>query len=124
MRQSIRVDLAAFPRQLARTQHFTLGVPRAVTISSDGERVLYLRSRGGEDPVTCLWLLADGTEHLIADPLTLAREEAGLPEAERIRRERARERASGITAFSADAAGRTVVFALNGGLWVTGTGGG
>ena len=123
MRQSVRVDLDAVPRQLARTQRFSLGVPRAVTISSDGQRVLFLRSRGGEDPVTCLWLLQDGAEFLIADPLTLAQDdEAELPEAERIRRERTREQASGITAFSADAACRTVTFALDGNLWVTGTG--
>jgi dipeptidyl-peptidase-4 len=118
------MDLAALPRQLARTQRFTLGVPRAVTISSGGERVLFLRSRGGEDPVTCLWLLAaDGTEHLLADPAVLSRgSDAGLPEAERIRRERGRELASGITAFSADSAGQVVAFALDGELWVCGPG--
>jgi len=42
-----------------------------VTISGDGERVLFLRTKGGEDPVTCLWLLdlaAGGGEQLLADP--------------------------------------------------------
>jgi dipeptidyl-peptidase-4 len=41
-----------------------------------------------------------------------------VPEAERVRRERARELASGIVAYSADAACATVAFALNGRLWV------
>ena len=41
-----------------------------------------------------------------------------MPEAERIRRERARELAAGIVAYSADASCRTVVFALDGQLWV------
>ena len=49
--------LDEFPRQLARTRRFTLGVPRAVTISADGQRVLFLRTSGGEDPVSRLWLL-------------------------------------------------------------------
>jgi dipeptidyl-peptidase-4 len=117
------MDRTGLPRQVTRTQRFTLGVPRAVTISSDGQQVLFLRSRGGEDPVTCLWLLdTSGKEQLLADPAALAGDGDGdLPEAERIRRERVRELASGITAFSADAAGRTVAFALDGQLWVTRT---
>ncbi len=116
------MDLTAFPRQFARTQRFSLGVPRAFTVSPDGEQVLFLRTRGGEDPVSCLWLLADGAERLLVDPADLG--SAGpVPEAERIRRERARERARGIVAYSADAAARTVVFALDARLWVAGTDG-
>jgi len=42
-------------QQLANTRRFTLGVPHAVTVSRDGGRVLFLRTRGGDDPVTCLW---------------------------------------------------------------------
>ena len=62
-----------FPRQQARTQRFTLGVPRSFQISPDGGRVAFLRSRGGADPVTCLWVLdvATGEERLIADPAEL-----------------------------------------------------
>ena len=84
------MDITAFPRQSARTRHFSLGVPRAFTISPDGERVLFLRTRGGEDRVSCLWLLADGQERLLVDPLTLSDGPQDLPEAERTRRERAR----------------------------------
>jgi dipeptidyl-peptidase-4 len=120
--------LDEFPRQLARTRRFTLGVPRAVTISADGERVLFLRTKGGEDPVTCLWLLdlADGQdEQLLADPAESWHVGSGdVPEAERIRRERARELAAGIVAYSADADCRTVAFALDGELWVLSADGG
>ena len=41
-----------------------------------------------------------------------------MPEAERVRRERERELGDGIVAYSADASCRTVVFALDGRLWV------
>ena len=117
-----------FPRQLASTRFFTFGVPRAVTVSLDGRRVLFLRTRGGEDPVTCLWRLdlADGAadggggrERLLADPAAPWNSDPGdVPEAERVRRERARETADGIVAYSADADCRTVAFALDGRLWV------
>ena len=50
----------SFLRQEARTRRFTLGVPRAFRISPDGTRVAYLRTRGGDDPVTCLWMLEVG----------------------------------------------------------------
>src|SRR6202034_936718 len=55
--------LDEFPRQLARTRRFTLGVPRATTISADGQRVLFLRTGGGEDPVSRLWLLDLADNH-------------------------------------------------------------
>jgi dipeptidyl-peptidase 4 len=118
------VAIDDFPRQLASTRFFTLGFPHDVTVSRDGTRVLFLRTQGGEDPVTCLWRLdlADGGEgqmRLLADPAASWHSGPGdVPEAERVRRERARETASGIVAYSADADGRTVVFALDGQLWV------
>ena len=121
------MTITDFPRQLASTRRFTLGVPRAVTVSRDGGRVLFLRTRGGEDPVTCLWRLdlADGAgdggaeERLLADPAASWHAGPGdVPEAERVRRERARELAAGIVAYSADEDCRTVAFALDGRLWV------
>src|ERR1043165_6122889 len=45
----------SFPRLQARTARFTLGRPRNFTVSADGRRILFLRSRGGTDRVTCLW---------------------------------------------------------------------
>jgi len=116
------MDVDEFPGQLARTRHFSLGVPRSATISRDGGRVLFLRTRGGEDPVSCLWLLdlrGGGPEQVLADPAASWHQGSGeVPEAERIRRERARELAAGIVAYSADAAAETVAFALDGQLWV------
>jgi dipeptidyl-peptidase-4 len=121
----MRMVVDEFPRQLARTKRFTLGVPRAVTISADGRRVLFLRTAGGEDPVSRLYVLdltdSDGGdgERLLADPTADWNVGSGeIPEAERIRRERARELASGIVAYSADDACRTVAFAVDGQLWV------
>jgi dipeptidyl-peptidase-4 len=110
-----------FPRQSARTQRFTLGAPRDVTVAADARLLAFLRSAGPEDPVTALWALdlPDGAERCVADPRLLL-EDGGddLPPEERVRRERARESAAGITAYAADASHRTAVAALAGRLVV------
>jgi dipeptidyl-peptidase 4 len=105
-----------FPRQYARTRRFTLGVPRSFRISPDGSRIAFLRSKGGSDPVTCLWLLdvATGTERLVADPADLGSGDSGLDPAEKARRERSREQAAGIVSFSCDTEMRLAVFGLAG----------
>ncbi|TQL95721.1 dipeptidyl-peptidase-4 [Actinoallomurus bryophytorum] len=115
----------SFPRQSARTRRFTLGAPRGFLVSSDGSRVVFLRSRHGTDPVTCLWTVevgdeGIGEERLVVDPraLDLPGEE-DLPDEERARRERAREQAGGVTAFATDAAPTMAAFALSGRLFVT-----
>jgi dipeptidyl-peptidase 4 len=115
----------SFPRQSARTRRFTLGVPRGFLVSPDGTRVVFLRSRHGTDPVTCLWTLevGDGSaaeERLVVDPhaLDLPGEE-DLPAEERARRERAREQAGGVTAYAADTDLTMAAFALSGRLFVT-----
>ncbi|MFG1948554.1 prolyl oligopeptidase family serine peptidase [Nonomuraea sp. NPDC048826] len=104
------------PRQHARTARFKLGVPRDFTISPDGARVVFLRSSAGDDPVNGLWTLtvATGEERLLVDPG--APSGGPLPEAERARRERTRERARGIVAYATDAAVTTAVYALDGAL--------
>ena len=116
-----------FPRQYARTQRLTLGAPRDVSVSSDGRRIVFLRSRGGDDPVNCLWVVDvnTGDERLVADPHDLLASDdpstdEDLPVEERTRRERARESASGITAYATDAAGTVAAFALAGRLFVAG----
>ena len=105
----------SFPRQEARTRRFTLGVPRAFQVSPDGSRVVFLRTKGGTDPVTCLWVLeaGSGQERLVADPRTLSAEE-DLPPEERARRERVREQAGGIVAYATDQAVTMAAFALSG----------
>ncbi|HEV2361709.1 MAG TPA: prolyl oligopeptidase family serine peptidase [Acidimicrobiales bacterium] len=111
-----------FPRQTARTRRFTLGAPRDFTISPDGSVVLFLRSRGGTDPIACLYSfdVEGGKEKLLADPLVLlGGGEEELPPEERARRERARESSGGIVRYSADRAGARVAFDLSGRLfWV------
>ncbi len=105
-----------FPRQQARTQRFSLGVPRAFQISPDGTRITFLRTRSGDDPVTCLWEAdsATGAERAVADPRALGADEENLPPEERARRERVRETAAGIVSFATDAAHSLAVFALSG----------
>ena len=96
----------SYPRQSARTRRFTLGVPRAFQIAPDGTRVIFLRTRAGDDPVTCLWTLDTGTgeERVVADPAALdVPGEENLPAEERARRERAREQAGGIVGYATDA---------------------
>src|SRR5271154_1938631 len=111
----------SFPRQEARTRRFTLGVPRAFRISPDGARVAYLRTKGGADPVTCLWVLDvdRGQERLVADPRTVGARRPGpgeeaRPPQERARRERVREQAGGIVAYATDQAVTVAAFALSG----------
>jgi len=71
----------SFPRLRARTRRFTLGLPRSFQISPGGDRVAFLRSRGGGDPVNCLWVLdvATGAERLVADPAALGGGAADRP---------------------------------------------
>ncbi len=114
-------DRQSFPRQNARTMRFTLGVPRAFTFSADHRRLAFLRSPSGADRGTCLWVLDvdTGSERLVADPAALLRGDVeDLPAVERARRERAREGAAGIVAYTTDTALRTAAFALSGRSWV------
>src|ERR1700760_2417396 len=106
----------SFPRQQARTRGFRLGVPRAFQVSPDGGRVTFLRSAAGGAPAPCLWetSVADGTERLVADPRALGADEENLPPEERARRERVRETAAGIVAYSTDRDAPLAVFALSG----------
>jgi dipeptidyl-peptidase-4 len=114
----------SYPRESARTQRYTLGEPRNVVVSPDGQRIVFLRSRGGTDPVNCLWVVdaRTGEERLVADPVELlgGRLDEDLPPEERARRERAREQASGITTFATDAGVTVTAFAIAGRLFVGG----
>lgn len=114
-----------FPRQYARTRRFTLGEPRNLVVSPDGQRIVFMRSKSGDDPVNCLYMLhvATGVEQLIADPAVLLDQtdpDEDLPDEERVRRERMRETASGITTFATDRAATVVAFPLAGRLFVAG----
>ncbi|MHA5053951.1 S9 family peptidase [Streptomyces sp. SD15] len=110
----------SFPRRYARTQRFTLGAPRAFTVSPDGSRVVFLRSRSGTDRANQLWVLdvAEGKERVAADPGTLlGGSTERLSAAERARRERSREGGAGIVGYATDTAVELASFALSGRLF-------
>lgn len=111
-----RVD---YPELAARTRRFSYGAPRAVSVSPDGDRVIFLRSTGPEDPVDRLWVydVGTGTERLVGDPEALAEDTAELPDAERALRERLRLTATGIGSYALDAAATIAVFSLAGHLY-------
>lgn len=103
---------------------FTLGAPRAFTVSPDGERVIFLRSGSGTDRSGRLWVLdlpKDGTpkERVVADPAALLGGSAErLSAQERARRERSREGSSGIVGYAVDGAAELAAFALSGKVYV------
>ena len=111
----------SFPRLQARTARFTLGRPRSFVVAPDERRVLFLRSRGGTDRVTCLWSydVEARAETLLADPVLLLAAADELPDSERARRERAREQAAGIVGYATDTAASIAAFALSGRLYAT-----
>ncbi|QNP65137.1 S9 family peptidase [Streptomyces genisteinicus] len=112
----------SFPRQSARTQRFTLGAPRAFTVSPDGARVVFLRSSSGTERSGLLRVLdLDGPaprERIAADPGELlggAGEE--LSAEEKARRERSREGSAGIVGYAVDRAVELAAFTLSGRLF-------
>lgn len=116
----------SFPRQYARTQRFTLGEPRNVHVSPDGERVIFLRSQAGDDAANGLWVfdVSTGEERLVADPrvlLGLDDPAAGdVTDEELARRERTRDGSTAITAYATDSACKVAAFALSGNLFAAG----
>jgi dipeptidyl-peptidase-4 len=110
----------SYPRQSARTRRFTLGEPRAFTVCGRGRRLLFLRALSGTDPRTGLWCLdlPGGAERLVVDPAGLGTDGETLPDEERDRRERVRESASGVVAYSVARDGTTAAFAFSGALHV------
>jgi dipeptidyl-peptidase-4 len=122
----LRADQPSFPRLYARTLRFTLGVPRSLSVSSDGSRVLFVRTPSGTSRTGALWAfdVAEQRERLVADPVELlggAGEQ--LSPAERSRRERAREAGAGIVSYATTDDGSLACFALSGQVWVTPTDG-
>jgi dipeptidyl-peptidase-4 len=103
----------SYPRQAARTRGYTLGLPTRFHVARDGSRVVFLRSRAGDDPVAALWVfdVAGRSERLVFDP---ARVDDALTREELDRRERARERLDGVTGYSADVNATMAAFVLGG----------
>ncbi len=110
----------SYPRLAARTQRFTLGIPRNVTISPDGATVRFIRTPDGVTALGQLWEydVATGTESLLVDPAALLGESSEqLSLEERSRRERSREGSGGLVGYDVDKTGRWACFALSGQLW-------
>ncbi|ADD40963.1 prolyl oligopeptidase family serine peptidase [Stackebrandtia nassauensis] len=107
-----------FLRQLARTRRFTLGVPRHVRVSPDGQRVVFVRSASGTDATRSLWSVDvdSGEERLLVDPAKLAGGE-DVPEEVRRLQERSRDLAAGVTDYATDAGLRVAAIGLAGRLW-------
>ena len=105
-----------FPRQYARTQRLSLGEPRNFTASPDGTRVVFARSTSGQDSVNSLWVLdlPTGIETQILNPRSIDTDLSQLTPEELRRRERAREGAGGVVAYSCDAHVTTAVAILGG----------
>lgn len=105
-----------FPRQYARTQRLSLGEPRNFTVSPDGSRVVFARSSSGQDSVNSLWVLdlATGVETQVLDPRTVGADLSQLTAEELRRRERAREGAGGVVAYSCNADVTAAVAILGG----------
>lgn len=114
-------ETLSFPRLYARTARFTLGVPRALTVSPDGRRVHFLRTPSGTERVGSLWAydVESRQEREVASPAALLGDgEEALSVEERARRERSRESGGGIVAYATDAAAMQACFALSGRLWL------
>jgi len=113
----------SYPVRAAVTRRFSLGVPRSVAIVGEAGRrsVLYLRSDAGDDPVTHLWRMdpQTGVSTRLLDARVLGGTERDLPPEERARRERVREQAGGVTAYTVDRRGTIVACALGGQLVIT-----
>lgn len=115
-------DAPSYPRLAARTLRFSLGVPRAVTVSPDGATVRFIRTPDGVTRTGQLWEhdVESGVETLVVDPVALlGAGDEELSAEERSRRERSREGAAGIVGYDVDETGRWATFALSGRLWAT-----
>jgi len=109
----------SFPQQHARTRRFTLGAPRGFSVSDDGSRVVFLRTRSGDDPVSCVWIsdTATGAETMLVDAVRLldGQDAEAVPAEEMARRERTREAATGVVTYAVGGFdGSLVSFALGG----------
>ncbi len=114
-------ETTSFPRLFARTQRFTLGVPRALSVTADGDRVLFIRTPSGTSRTGALWAydVSDRAERLLAEPDQLLGGVEELSAEERARRERSRESGAGVVAYATDRSGASASFALSGRLWLT-----
>lgn len=112
---------AEFISLYAKTQRFSLGRPRAFTISKDSNLIFFLRAINESDPTLALFTFSIITQktQLLIDPNLLSDpKEVGIPAAEKARRERMRELGLGITSYQLSDSGDNICFVLNGKLFI------
>ncbi len=117
---AVGAENEAFLRQYAATLRFSLGRPRAVTVTPDGSAVLFLRS-GPRSFVQDLYEfeVASGKERVLltAEQVLGGSEEQLTPE-ERARRERMRMATRGISGYELSEDGTKLVVPLSGRLFI------
>jgi dipeptidyl-peptidase-4 len=89
-------------------------------VAEDGSRVSFIRSKAGDDPEGCLWVLdvESGQERMVFDPSAAGDGGKELTQEELDRRERMREQMTGVTTYDADPALTFATFVLGGGAHV------
>lgn len=106
-----------FLREYITTRNFSIGEPRSFTAA--GNSLFFLRSKSAANKTQCLFRVRTDQDELIEELIIDPADDAGnIPLAERQRRERLRETAAGIVAYSVDETGQTIVFAAEGCIWV------
>lgn len=117
-------NFANFPKEFAQSQRFSVGTPRTISVSANGRRIVFLRSKSAQQPALCLWKIdldSATEEELLFDPTanTPGTATNSQPDqAELKRRERARESGSGIVSYTADSNINKVAFVTAGQLIV------
>lgn len=105
-------------KRYSETGRFNRGLPRKVKFTPDGTAALFLQSPPDtkEQDLMRLDLVSGTIETLLTAARLLGGSEEALSEAEMARRERARERAGGITSFLLAEDGSFLVVPFSGGL--------
>ncbi len=109
-----------FLRDLAETRGWTLGCPVRVQFTPDGRQALFLRSPPRQTRLGLFETdLATGqTRQVLTPAALLGGEEEKLSDAEKARRERLRETATGFTDFQLSRDGTRLLLPLGGRLFV------
>ncbi len=109
-----------FVEQYTRTYGFRLGAPRGLTVTPDGDAVLFVRANGPRSFVQDLWSfdVATGKEKLLLTAGGVLKGASDqLSRGEKAQREREREAAGGITRFRLSKDGKTLLVPLGGRLY-------
>jgi len=111
------VRATEFLRRYISTHRFTRGLIRDARFVAESSRVLFVRSLEGSKPTNGLFELDlnTGIERLILDPATIQVPAGlGMSRAEKTTRQRRREQATGVTAFSTALDGTTIGTSVDG----------